>query len=102
MLQGVSKLCLTLFPSPLDFRTLDGLISSPAGHHFASRLVELKVKDHSHSGKDHHLGSFAVRVADMQQGYRRAYLQDYTGKVLKPASLFLRIEKKFQKVTKSD
>ena len=65
-------------------------------------LVELKVKDHSHSGKDHHLGSFAVRVADMQQGYRRAYLQDYTGKVLKPASLFLRIEKKFQKVKTSD
>ena len=57
----------------------------------------VQVKDHSHSNKDLHLGSFAARVEDMQEGYRRAYLVDYTGKQLKPASLFLRIEKKFEK-----
>ena len=60
-------------------------------------FLELKVKDHSHSNKDLHLGSFAARVEDMQEGYRRAYLVDYAGKQLKPASLFLRIEKKFEK-----
>ena len=39
--------------SPLEFHTLDGLISSPAGHNFASRLVELKVllSHPSHIGK---------------------------------------------------
>ena len=54
----------------------------------------MQVKDHSHSNKDLHLGSFAARVEDMQEGYRRAYLVDTAGKQLKPASLFLRIEKK--------
>ena len=39
--------------SPLEFPTLDGLISSPAGHNFASRLVELKMmlSHPSHIGK---------------------------------------------------
>ena len=54
----------------------------------------MQVKDHS---TDLHLGSFVARVEDMQEGYRRAYLVDYAGKQLKPASLFLRIEKKFEK-----
>jgi len=56
-------------------------------------ILDLKVKDHSHSGKDYHLGSFAARVLDLQQGYRRAYLEDYGGRLLKPASLFLKIQK---------
>lgn len=56
----------------------------------------LKVRDDSFTGKDHHLGSFAVRVNNMQEGYRRTYLQDYSGRLLKPASLFLRIEKKYK------
>ena len=55
-----------------------------------------KVRDNSVTDKDHHLGSFAVRVDNMQEGYRRAYLQDYAGRLLKPASLFLRIEKKYK------
>jgi len=59
-------------------------------------FLDIKVKDHSKSNKDHHLGSFAARVQDIQEGYRRAYLEDYAGKQLKPASLFLRIEKKFK------
>ena len=42
------------------------------------------------------MGSYAVRVENMQEGYRRAYLQDYSGRLLKPASLFLRIEKKYK------
>jgi len=56
-------------------------------------ILDLKVKDHSHSGKDYHLGSFAARVTDLQEGYRRAYLEDYGGRLLKPASLFLKIQK---------
>ena len=55
-----------------------------------------KVRDDSFTGKDRHLGSYAVRVDNMQEGYRRAYLQDYSGRLLKPASLFLRIEKKYK------
>ena len=39
--------------SPLEFNTLDGLVSSPAGHAFASRLVEVKMmlSHPSHIGK---------------------------------------------------
>ena len=51
----------------------------------------VQVKDHS---TDLLLGSFVARVEDMQEGYRRAYLVDTAGRQLKPASLFLRIEKK--------
>ena len=61
-----------------------------------SKSITSKVRDKSKSGKDYRLGSFAVRVNNMQEGYRRAYLQDYSGTLLKPASLFLRIEKKFK------
>jgi len=57
-------------------------------------FLEFKVKDHSHSGKDQHLGSHASRVQDLQEGYRRAYLRDYSGKELKPASLFVKINKR--------
>jgi len=60
-------------------------------------ILDLKVKDHSRSGKDQHLGSYAVRVIDMQEGYRRAYLVDYSGRELKPASLFLKINKRWIK-----
>jgi len=56
-------------------------------------MIEFKVKDHSKTGTDEHLGSCAARVVDLQQGYRRAYLTSYTGKELKPASLFLKISK---------
>jgi len=59
-------------------------------------ILDLKVKDHSRSGKDHHLGSFAARVADLQEGYRRAYLVDYAGRELKPASLFIKVRKEWQ------
>jgi len=58
-------------------------------------FLEFKVKDHSHSGKDQHLGSFTIRINDTQEGYRRAYLLDYTGKELKPASLFVKINKRW-------
>ena len=74
-----------------------------------------KVKDHSKTGKDEHLGSFAARINDMQEGesehfetmkifileyffssgYRRAFLSDYSGKELRPASLFLKVSKKW-------
>jgi len=57
-------------------------------------ILELKVKDQSKKGRDEHLGSFAARVVDIQQGYRSAFLSDYTGKELRPACLFLRVEKK--------
>jgi len=60
-------------------------------------IIEFKVRDHSHSGKDHHLGSFAARVVDLQQGFRRGYLVDYAGRELKPASLFVKINKSTQK-----
>jgi len=59
-------------------------------------IIEFKVKDHSKTGKDEHLGSCAARVVDLQQGYRRAYLSDYTGKDLKPAALFLKVKKHWQ------
>eukprot|EP00092_Neocalanus_flemingeri_P005512 GFUD01005942.1.p1 GENE.GFUD01005942.1~~GFUD01005942.1.p1 ORF type:complete len:789 (-),score=239.22 GFUD01005942.1:53-2419(-) len=60
-------------------------------------FLEFKVKDHSHSGKDQHLGSYAIRIKDTQEGYRRAYLLDYSGKELKPASLFVKINKRWIK-----
>ena len=40
-LTSLSKLDLTLFPTPLDFRTLDALITTPAGQYLASQLREL-------------------------------------------------------------
>jgi len=58
-------------------------------------LLELKVKDHSKTGKDEHLGSFAARINDMQEGYRRVFLSDYSGREMRPASLFLKISKKW-------
>jgi len=60
-------------------------------------FIEFKVKDHSHSGKDQHLGSYAIKVTNLQEGYRRAYLCDYSGKELKPASLFLKINRRWIK-----
>ena len=56
-------------------------------------FVTVKVKDYSQSGQDLHLGSVAARVLDLEQGYRRAYLENLAGKLLRPASLFLRIER---------
>ena len=40
-LTHLSRLTLTLFPTPLDFPTLDALISTPAGHHLSSRLRDV-------------------------------------------------------------
>jgi len=56
-------------------------------------ILDLKVKDYSKSGADHHLGSVAIPIPLMQEGYRRAYLVDYSGKKLNPASLFVKVEK---------
>jgi len=58
-------------------------------------FLELKVKDHSKTGKDEHLGSFAARINDMQEGYRRVFLSDYSGREMRPASLFLKVSKKW-------
>jgi len=60
-------------------------------------ILDLKVKDHSRTGKDQHLGSYAIRIMDMQEGYRRAYLIDYAGAELNPAALFLKINKRWIK-----
>merc|ERR1719206_142279 len=60
-------------------------------------ILDLKVKDHSRTGKDQHLGSYAIRIMDMQEGYRRAYLIDYAGAELNPAALFLKINKRWLK-----
>ena len=75
-----------------------------------SSIINLQVKDHSKTGKDEHLGSFAARVSDMQEGkqpvssftfqtnfsgYRRVFLSDYSGREMRPASLFLKISKKW-------
>jgi len=59
-------------------------------------LLELKVKDHSKSKSDQHLGSFAIPIKYLQEGYRKATLSDYTGKELTPAAIFLKINKKFE------
>jgi len=55
-------------------------------------ILDLKVKDSS-IGKDQHLGSVAIPVPLMQEGYRRAYLVDYAGNPLNPASLLVKVEK---------
>ena len=75
-----------------------------------SSIINLQVKDHSKTGKDEHLGSFAARISDMQEGkqpvssftfqtnfsgYRRVFLSDYSGREMRPASLFLKISKKW-------
>jgi len=59
-------------------------------------MLELKVKDHSRSKADQHLGSFAIPIRYLQEGYRKATLVDYTGKELTPAAIFLKINKKFE------
>jgi len=56
-------------------------------------ILEMKIRDHSKSNKDQHLGSVAIPLRYMQQGYRKASIVDYSGRELKPASLFLRIAK---------
>ena len=38
---------------------------------------------------------YAFHDSFFTSGYRRAYLEDYAGRQLKPASLFLRFEKKY-------
>ena len=73
-------------------------------------IINVQVKDHSKTGKDEHLGSFAARISDMQEGkqpvssftfqtnfsgYRRVFLSDYSGREMRPASLFLKISKKW-------
>jgi len=58
-------------------------------------ILELRVKDHSKLREDSHLGSAAVPVKYMMEGYRRAFLVDYSGRELKPACLFLKITKKW-------
>ena len=35
---------------------------------YISYLPYLQVKDHSNTGKDQHLGSYAIRIKDIQEG----------------------------------
>ena len=37
-------------------------------------IINLQVKDHSKTGKDEHLGSFAARISDMQEGKHQFHL----------------------------
>lgn len=55
-------------------------------------LLEVKVKDHSNTGKDQDVASFCCRVKMLQEGYRRVPLEDASGKNLSPASLLMRIK----------
>ena len=76
-------------------------------------FIEFKVKDHSRSGSDKDIGSHVCPVEALQEGclntslflahfkknisrffslgYRRVYLEDYSGKRLTPASLLVKI-----------
>lgn len=42
-------------------------------------------------GLDDHLGSFAIAVPLMRKGYRNITLQNYEGRRLTPANLFVHI-----------
>jgi hypothetical protein len=42
-------------------------------------------------GLDDHLGSFAIAVPLMRKGYRNITLQNYGGRRLTPASLFVHL-----------
>lgn len=55
-------------------------------------FLEFKVKDHSKSGRDQHIGSFATPLRNVKQGYRRVHLEDYSGKSLSPACLLVHIQ----------
>ena len=61
-LPNLAKLTLTMFPSPLEFHTLDGLISSPAGKHLATKIKELKILA-SHPS---HLNKIAELLGNMK------------------------------------
>ena len=77
-------------------------------------FIEFKVKDHSRSGSDKEIGSHVCPVEALQEGeiilcfllqsklfycfiqlfytgYRRVYLEDYSGKRLTPASILVKI-----------
>ena len=76
-------------------------------------FIELKVKDHSRSGSDKDIGAHVCPVEALQEGgtinpflnskttvgfhrvlligYRRVYLEDYSGKRLTPASLLVKV-----------
>eukprot|EP00096_Caligus_rogercresseyi_P012558 TRINITY_DN5303_c0_g1_i1.p1 TRINITY_DN5303_c0_g1~~TRINITY_DN5303_c0_g1_i1.p1 ORF type:complete len:822 (-),score=236.70 TRINITY_DN5303_c0_g1_i1:21-2336(-) len=67
------------------------------GFHFTVRVpplafLEFKVKDHSKSGADKDIASFICPVKNMKEGYRQVHLEDYTGRNLDPAALFMHIK----------
>jgi len=53
----------------------------------------LKVKSKAKivGGQDDHLGSFTIAIPMMRRGYRNITLQNYDGKRLTPANLFVHI-----------
>eukprot|EP00092_Neocalanus_flemingeri_P024885 GFUD01026985.1.p1 GENE.GFUD01026985.1~~GFUD01026985.1.p1 ORF type:complete len:650 (+),score=151.93 GFUD01026985.1:38-1951(+) len=56
-------------------------------------IVEFKVKSKAKNvgGQDDHLGSFTIAIPMMRRGYRNITLQNYDGKRLTPANLFIHI-----------
>ena len=58
---GRHKTMLALFgEAEIPFRIQQGLV--------LPSIINVQVKDHSKTGKDEHLGSFAARINDMQEG----------------------------------
>jgi len=55
-------------------------------------ILDLTVKDEDAIGSEY-LGSAAIPVPLIPEGYRRAHLVDYAGNKLNPASLLIRVQK---------
>ena len=51
----------------------------------------MKAKAKTVGGQDDHLGSFSIALPMMRIGYRNITLQNYEGKRLTPANLFVHI-----------
>ena len=54
-------------------------------------FLEFKVKDYSTTGADKDIGASCTPLNLVQEGYRRVFLEDYTGKRLSPAALLVHI-----------
>jgi len=55
-------------------------------------FLEFKVKDHCKSGTDEDIAMFSAPLSLIKEGYRRAPLKDYSGKLLTPASVMVHIQ----------
>ena len=65
-------------------------------------MFQVKAKAKTVGGQDDHLGSYAIAVPMMRKGYRNITLQNYEGKRLTPANLFVHIKMEDNNITEQN